>query len=231
MAPRLAERFAVYVFDLLGYGDSRGRGDADLSLRGHTERLVELLDQWGLEAPAVVGHDIGGAIVLRTHLLEKRDVRRIALVDAVALSPWITPTTRHMQAHLDVYRTMPLHVYEEIVTAHVRTAVSRSLDADTSAAYLRPWSGEDGRAAYLAKIAQFDEAETSELEPLLRSIDVPVLVLWGAEDAWLERSVGERLAGMIPRAEMRFVPRAGHFAMEDAPEAVAAALSEFLTEG
>jgi pimeloyl-ACP methyl ester carboxylesterase len=230
VAPKLAESFSVHVFDLLGYGDSPALDGADLSLTAHARRFVELLDALGLDVPAVVGHDIGGGIVLRTHLIERRPFRRIALVDAVALAPWITAPTRHMQKHLDVYRTMPVHIYEQIVTAHLRTAVAGALDDDRLAAYLRPWRGEDGQAAYLEKVAQFDEEETREFEPLLGSIDVPVLILWGEHDAWLDASLAKRLAEAIPGAPLELIPGAGHFAMEDAPEAVAQALAEFLAE-
>ena len=166
--------------------------------------------------------------MLRSHLVEKRPAGRIALVDAVALAPWVTATTRHMQAHLDVYRTMPVHIYEEIVKAHLRTAVAGELDDETLAAYLHPWRGEKGQAAYFAKIAQFDEEETRELEPLLPSIEVPVLVLWGERDAWLAPSLAQRLARLIPGAAATVVPGAGHFAMEDAPQAVVEALATFL---
>jgi hypothetical protein len=87
----------------------------------------------------VVGHDIGGAIVLRAHLLEGWPVSRIALIDAVTLNPWNTPTTIHMRSHLDTYRTMPSHIYEEVVKAHLRTAVHNGFDDEALAAYLAPW--------------------------------------------------------------------------------------------
>lgn len=229
VAPTLAERFSVYAFDLLGYGDSPAPPGADLSLSAHSRRLASLLDHWQLDAPAIVGHDIGGGIVLRTHLLEKRPFRRIALVDAVVLAPWITPTTRHVREHLDAYRTMPAHIHEQIVTAHLRTAVFRELDEETLAAYLRPWRGENGQAAYLEKVAQFDEEETRELEPLLPSVDVPVLILWGGRDAWLAPATADRLATLIRAADVQLIPEAGHFAMEDSPDEVAGALAEFLS--
>jgi len=44
----------------------------------HGEVLAELAGAWGLDAPALIGHDIGGAAVLRAHLLEGTAARRIA---------------------------------------------------------------------------------------------------------------------------------------------------------
>ncbi|CAN5422446.1 alpha/beta hydrolase [soil metagenome] len=226
VAPALAREFTVYLLDLPGYGDSPPPADGEISIATHALTLVDLLDHWGLEAPAAAGHDIGGAILLRAHLLHNRSLRRLALVDAVVLAPWITETTRHIQAHLDVYRTMPNHIFDRVAAAHLRTAVHHELDADTFAAYHGRWEGVEGQAAYLNKVARFDEEDTRELEPLLGTIGVPVLVLWGAEDAWLDPSLARRLGELIPRSDVRLIPGAGHFAMEDAPAEVTRSLLE-----
>jgi pimeloyl-ACP methyl ester carboxylesterase len=231
VVPALEGDHSVYVFDLLGYGDSPAGPSADISVAAQARLLVELLDRWGLEEPAVAGHDIGGAVVLRTHLLHRRRFRRIALVDAVILAPWITATTRHMQAHLAAYQTMPVHIYEQIVAAHLRTAAFGALDEEAFSAYLRPWRGERGRAAYFQKVAQFDEDHTAEFEPLLAGLGAPLLLLWGEQDAWLSPELGRRLLDRIPGAELTVIPGAGHLSMEDAPEAVAAALAKFFAAG
>jgi len=229
IAPALASRFSVYVFDLPGYGDSPAPPDAELSIARHARTLVELLERWELEAPAIAGHDIGGAIALRAHLLHRCAFRRIGLVDPVVFAPWITATTRHVQAHLDTYRTMPNHVFRMITETHLRTAVHGGMDEETLAAYQRPWAGESGQAAYLQKVAGFDEDDTTEFEPLLETIRVPVRIVWGAEDQWLSPALAARLRDAIPGADLVLVPAAGHFAMEDAPAAVTEALSGFFS--
>jgi pimeloyl-ACP methyl ester carboxylesterase len=40
--------------------------------------------------------------------------------------------------------------------------------------------------------------------------------VWGEEDGWLDPSQAKILAEKITNAEMRLVPNAGHFVMEDA---------------
>lgn len=227
VAPALARDFAVYVFDLPGYGDSPPPADGEVSIATHALALTELLDHWELEAPAAAGHDIGGAIVLRTHLLHERSLRRVALLDAVVLAPWITPTTRHIQAHLEMYRTMPSHIFDLITAGHLRTAVHRDLDENAFTAYHGRWRGVEGQAAYLQKVAQFDEDQTRELEPLLANIGVPVLIVWGADDAWLDPALAHRLGDLIPGAAVRLIAGAGHFAMEDAPAEVTRSLLDF----
>lgn len=45
----------------------------------------------------------------------------------------------------------------------------------------------------------------------LQSIGVPVDIWWGEADAFCAPGVGERMAGMIPNAQFRLEPQAGHF--------------------
>jgi pimeloyl-ACP methyl ester carboxylesterase len=231
VAPLLAADFTVYVFDLLGYGDSEKGDGLDLSIAAQGRLLTELLDLWGLDRPLIAGHDIGGAIVLRAHLIEGRAFERIALVDSVVFNSWLTPTTMHIRAHLDAYQTMPVHIYEQVVRAHLRTAVHRALDEETLGGYMEPWRGTAGQAAYFHKIAQFEEADTAELEPLLEKIAVPALIVWGEDDGWIAPSVAERLHRAIAGSRVSLIPGAGHFCMEDAPEAVAQALKGFFKSG
>lgn len=87
IAPELAKSYKVYVFDLLGYGDSSKREGQDVSPASQGKLLAHLLEHWQLENPMIVGHDFGGATTLRAHVLERCDFSRIALVDAVSVAP------------------------------------------------------------------------------------------------------------------------------------------------
>lgn len=223
----LARHFSVHVFDLLGYGDSAASREADISVAAQARLLSELLDYWQLEQPAAAGHDIGGAIVLRTHLIHGRQFRQIALLDAVVLTPWITSTTRHVQAHLTCYETMPGHILERIIETHLLTAFFRTPTNETLNAYLDRWKGDNGRAAYLQHVAQFDEDHTAEFEPRLNSVEVPVQIVWGQHDAWLSPTLVDRIRSALPGSQSIVVSDAGHFVMEDAPEKVASILSDF----
>lgn len=227
----LSDQCTVYAFDLLGYGYSEPKGQ-DVSIAAQTRLLTELIGLWELEGPAIAGHDIGGAIVLRSHLLDEVPLSRIALIDAVVLRPWITPTTRHMRAHLDVYRTMPTHIYERVAAAHIATAVHRSTDEATFERYFARWRGKDGQEAYLQKVAQFDEEYTAEFEPLLGSMQTPVRIIWGEQDTWLDPAFARRLHELLPNSDLKLISGAGHFAMEDAPEEVTRELRDFFaTDG
>jgi pimeloyl-ACP methyl ester carboxylesterase len=227
VANELAGRFTVHVSDLLGYGTSEKRDGQDVSIGAQTRILSELLDLWDLREPCIAGHDFGGAIALRLMLLEERSFRRMALCDAVAIAPWITPFSRHVQRHLEAFQTVPEHIHRQVIAAHLRTAIARDMTDVDLEPYLRPWLGPVGQAAYYRQVAQFDERYTREIEPRYGEIDAPTLVLWGERDGWLAPEFGRRLADAIPGARLTLIPEAGHFLPEDQPAAMVAALTAF----
>ncbi len=85
--PKLADRFAMYAIDLLRFGESERRDGLNVSVAAQASLLAKLVEFSGLEAPVVGGHDIGGGIVLRAHLLGGIEFSRISLIDAVVLRP------------------------------------------------------------------------------------------------------------------------------------------------
>jgi pimeloyl-ACP methyl ester carboxylesterase len=230
VAAALRAHFTVYVLDLLGYGSSEKSEGQDVSLAAQTRMLAELLDLWELREPCIAGHDFGGAITLRLMLLENRRFRRVALCDAVAIAPWITPFSRHVQRHLEAFQTVPEHIHRQMVAAHLRTAIAREMSDPELEPYLRPWLGPAGQAAYYRQVAQFDERYTREIEPRYGEITAPTLVLWGERDEWLDVEVGRTLADAIPGAGLTLIPDGGHFVPEDQPEAVAEALARFFAQ-
>ena len=232
VVPALVESHSVYVYDLLGYGESEKREGQDVSIPAQSRVLGELVEAWRLEEPAIAGHDIGGSIVLRAHLLEEVPFGGIAVLDAVVRAPWLSrpmSTTWHVREYPEAYRAMPDHLFEAFLSAYLGETNSR-LGEEAFEAYLAPWRGEEGRRAFVRQALQAEEQHTGELVPLLGSIEVPVRIVWGEEDGWLDPSQAPRLREEIPNSELWTIPGAGHFVMEDAPEEVARILTGFFSE-
>jgi pimeloyl-ACP methyl ester carboxylesterase len=229
ITPELAENRTVYVFDLLGYGASEKRKGQDVSLAAQAKLFSELLDHWGLEEPDVVGHDFGGAITLRTHLLEDRNFNVIALIDAVALSPWGSPFYRLVQEYVGVFRQIPAYMHRAMMAAYIRDATYRPMSDEELEPYIVPWLGPEGQDAFYRQISQNDQRYTDEIQPRYGDIKKPVLILWGEEDRWLSPEKGEQLRSAIPGSRLHTVPKAAHLVMEDAPTAVASALVDFFS--
>ena len=229
VARDLARSFTVHVFDLLGFGASDKRAGQDVSLAAHGQRLADLLDHWALDRPAVVAHDIGGAAALRAHLLHRRPLAALALVDVVALAPWGSPFYRLVREHAAVFEQLPAALHQGLLRAYVATAQTRPLDDDVESALVAPWLGCDGQSAFYRQIAQGDQRDTDAVEPLYGQVSAPTLVVWGEADPWIPVARGRELAQRIPGARLEVLPGSGHLVQEDAPEPLARLLADHLT--
>ncbi|HUF30679.1 MAG TPA: alpha/beta fold hydrolase, partial [Gemmatimonadaceae bacterium] len=60
VVPLVPPGHRVVVVDLLGFGRSDLPTGRDVSLGGHAQRVLQLLDQLRIERATIVGHDTGG---------------------------------------------------------------------------------------------------------------------------------------------------------------------------
>ena len=232
IVPALAERRSVYAYDLLGYGESEQGERQDVSIAAQARLLKELVEAWELEEPAIAGHDIGAGIVLRAQLLEGVRFSRVAVLDAVVSVPWLSEprsSTWHVCEHAGCYEAMPEHLFGAFFSVYLGEANS-DLGEEAIEAYLAPWRGEEGRKAFVRQALQFEERHTGDIEHLLGSVEIPVLVVWGENDGWLDPSQAPRLQEQIPDSELELIAGAGHFVMEDAPVEVSRILCAFFAE-
>jgi len=193
-------------------------------------RLVELIEHWGLERPAIVAFDFAPIFALRAHFFEGLDLGPLVLADAAVIPPFVTDFSRQARENIATFRQLPHHVAEGMIRAHISKTTLHSMSPDVLDAYMWQWSGEEGTAAYWRAVECYDEHMAQPLPERLDRLDTPTMVLWGARDAWLPPEMGEELAEAIPNARLHHVPNAGHFAQEDNPEGFAEAIETFLHE-
>ena len=212
----LSKAFTVYHYDLIGYGQS-DKSPGDISLGIQNQVLDHLISHWSLEHPAVIGHDFGGATVLRTHLINGREFEKIVLIDPVSISPWGSPFFQHVKTHETAFAGVPDYIHDAIVRAYINTAAFIPLDKETMDMTVLPWTGEDGKAAFYRQIAQASSEYTDEIQPLYPQIIKPVLILWGSEDTWIPLERGRLLHKMIPSSIFYEIADTGHLVIEEQP--------------
>jgi pimeloyl-ACP methyl ester carboxylesterase len=228
VAPTLAKAHRVHVYDLPGQGASERREGMDVSDAMQARTLAKLLRLWRLERPAVVFHDIGCTYGMSAYHFEGCRYDRVALVSAAMMNPCVTAATKHAQKYLEAYRTMPVELYEQIAAMRIRSTTFKPIRDEALNAYLDPWRGRHGQSMWFNRVSYLDEESFARLEAALGPMDVPVRIIWGAEDTWIRPDQARRLQGYITNAEVFVIPNGGHFLMEDAPEEVTRLLADFL---
>lgn len=228
IAPLLARHRSVYFYDMPGYGHSEMRDGQEVSLGRQNHVFAALLQHWGLSKPDVIAHDFGGATALRSHFLNGCDYRSLTLIDPVAIRPWGSPFVQHVRQHEAAFAGMPGYAHEALLPAYIRSSVHQPLPDARLLPYITPWLGETGQKAFYRQIAQMDLRFTDEVQDHYGALRCPVQVLWGEEDQWIPLERGRELADLLPNARLLPVPECGHLMQEDSPEAIIAAVMEFL---
>ncbi|WP_073386515.1 alpha/beta fold hydrolase [Jatrophihabitans endophyticus] len=228
-AAALADEFTVYLWDMPGYGASSKRADHDVDLSVQGAAFTALLEHCDLDRPHVVAHDYGGAVSLRTHLLDDVAYASLCLVDVVALRPWGSPFFTLVKDNANVFAQLPAAVHRGALEAYISGASHRGLRPEDLAMLTAPWCDDEGQAAFYRQIAQADERLTAELEPLLPGLTTPTHIIWGENDTWIPADRAHRLHEAIPTSTLALVAEAGHLIQLDQPVALATQLRHWLT--
>jgi len=223
----LADEFEVFYYDFPGYGQS-DKSDDDVSLGIQNEVLAALLDHWSIDQPIAIGHDFGGATVLRTHLLNKKAYEKLILIDPVAVSPWGSSFFKHVNKYEEAFAGVPDYIHEAIVEAYVKTAAYQPLSQDTLEGILKPWLTPAGKAAFYRQIAQADSKFTDEVQPLYPTIQMPTLILWGEQDEWIPLEKGQQLQKLIPNSTLKTIAESGHLVIEEEPAKLVQKIKAFV---
>ncbi|MGW6290937.1 alpha/beta fold hydrolase [Streptomyces sp. NPDC055107] len=225
IAPALARDHRVYLWDLLGFGQSEQRDGQDVGPAAQAKVFGRLLEHWGLEGPRVIAHDIGGAVALRALLLDGARYADLTLVDAVACGEWGTGLFRLLRENAHLFEQLPGYAHEALVESHLRRATHTGYREDVLSAHVDPWRGEGGRAAYYRQCRQAEQSATDDFQHLLGDVPVPTRIIWGREDRFLPPPFAERLHALIPHSELHWIEGAGHTVQEDAPAQLLALLT------
>ena len=227
---QLALNFEVVAPDLLGYGDSDKRLDADLSIAAQARYMVAAMESLGIHQAAVAGHDIGGGVAQLMAVDEPDRVARLILIDSVVDNNWpIADIARLKEPAWD----------QILVDRDLRPGFRKGLEEGTTRAGVvtdelvneiaRPFSDQNLRRAYLRAARALNNRDLTSRSRHLQDITAPSLILWGANDKFLEPRWAETLKRKLQDATVEIVDPGGHFLPLDRPDAVSNAILRFLT--
>ena len=98
--------------------------------------------------------------------------------------------------------------------------------------YLRFWARGPGLTGFksLVKICS-DPSNQDTLSIDYQGITCPTLVCWALHDAWMPKEAAIRIKEQVKGpVRLEFIERAGHYVLEDRPDAVATNMDDFITE-
>jgi pimeloyl-ACP methyl ester carboxylesterase len=196
--------------DLLAHGDTEIERDQDVSVTANANMLRQVLDVLQIDQVDLVGNDSGGGIAQIFAALDPERVRTLTLTNCDTHDNWppeafkpfvemtiaggLRDTLNAMLGDKAIYRSP-----DALGSAYERPENVSDEDIET---YLRPLVRSEQRTRDLQRfVAAFDHKHTVIIEPQLRKLRAPTLIVWGTDDIYFPVKWVYWLAEAIPGAK------------------------------
>ena len=196
--------------DLLAHGDTEIEPNQDVSVTANANMLREALDALGIDQVDLVGNDSGGGIAQIFAALNPNRVRSLTLTDCDTHDNWppeafkpfvemvaaggLSKMLNAMLADKSIYRSLGA-----LGPGYERPETATDEDIEI---YLRPHLRSEQRTRDLERfVGAFDHKHTLAIEPQLRRLKAPTLIVWGMDDVYFPVKWAHWLAEAIPGAK------------------------------
>ena len=223
VAAALDSRYRLILPDLRGHGDSE-IGEGPALMQKHAGDVARVLDAAGVGKAAFVGCSIGGYILFEFWRRFRERVTSLALCDTRPQSDTADGRANRLKAAAAVLEQGSEPFIESMTPKLLgRTTVALWPDlVEGARAMMRKMSAED------ISLVLRGMAERPDSVADLKSINVSTLIVIGEEDVLSTVADGELMRQNIAGSQLKVIPKAGHYAPWEQPEAVGTVLRQFL---
>lgn len=228
MADGLSDRLRVVAVDLPGHGLSLSLPNDCYSIEGGATRVVELMDDIGIEQFALVGYSMGGRMAL--HLAATYPARVTRLVLESATAGLKDEAARHDRIASDELKAKELEQLplERFVESWYRQPLFASLaDRPELLRQLMAKRGQNEPNELAKSLRRSGTGTMATLWDALKTIEIPTLCLAGELDPKYA-ALARQMAVAMPNCRAEIIPDAGHIVHLEQLETYIARLRAFL---
>ena len=212
----------IVVPDLLGFGRSDLGDGADLSIRGHADRTIGLLDTLGIAHGCLVGHHLGASIAATVAARAPGRVTHLALLHPLGGDVTLTSTFAVLRAFLPLVRLIPMSLLRGPIRSELTRWFGDPIRARVSVEqYLATWQEPAHWRQFLRQLAALNAADMVECTRLLSNLGIPVAIVASDDDPAVPRVALDRVREALPNATLDIVRGVRHFSPEESPERIA----------
>ena len=237
LLPLLSPRRAV-AFDWLGYGRSERSELGGFSLQEHVSELEAVLDELDIDRAVLVGHDASGPDAVAFAVAHPQRITHLVLLNTIfGRSPSLRlPEMIRLLADPTLVQLADAMINDEaqrlgllqftadhwgidaldpqgIAVQSVLPQFFGSVDQPDALAAIRAWTAD--------LFDSLNEQDKLVDSGALRDRDVPVSIIFGKSDRYLNPCLAREIAGLFTERSLHVVPGASHWPQHDQPQVLA----------
>ncbi|MCU0326607.1 MAG: alpha/beta hydrolase [Spirosomaceae bacterium] len=225
----------VITMDLPAYGLTGPNPAKDYSMPFYIQFIDKFLSKLAIKKMVIGGNSLGGSIAWNYTLAYPAKVEKLILVDAGGY-----PTKPKSVPIIFRLARMPIvnNIFKVILPRSAVESSVKNVYVDDSKVtdelvdrYFELSLREGNRQAFLDRMMVFtpkpDEKSISKFAQI-KNIQIPTLILWGAEDGLIPTDVAQKFHEDLPKDTLVIFPNLGHTPMEEDPTTTVNEVKKFL---
>ncbi len=214
LTTNLSQKFKIYLVDVVGFGKS-DLPEEPLTTNDFGEFLCEFIKKLEIKNPILIGHSNGGRIIINAVGRGLVKPKKIVLIDSAGLKP---KRTFGYYLKIGFFKTGKMFL---------------NLLPNTKAVeeFRKKLRGKVGSSDYQASATVLKDTMkiilNEDQRPMLKNINVPTLLIWGAQDTATPISDAKEIEKTIPNCGLVEYPYGTHFSYLENIENCKAVLDEF----
>jgi haloalkane dehalogenase len=231
----LQDRYRCIVPDHLGCGFSDKPQGYPYRVHNHLDNLERLLEHLAIERCVLVVHDWGGAIGMGWAGRHAQRVAGVVVLNTAAFRAQRMPL-RIAICRWPFVGELLVRGLNGFAGAAILMAVSKRMQPDVARGFLAPYDSWRNRIAIHRFVQDIPMHPNHPSWPTLVAIEeglgnlaeVPMMLCWGGADFCFNDWFYSEWRRRFPQAESHYFQHAGHYVLEDAFEAIAPLVDQFL---
>lgn len=225
--------YRVITLDLPGHGLTRAPAGYQASMENYRDLVAAFAESQHLDSFALAGNSMGGHVAWEYALAHPEQVNALILVDAAGWEPATANETEPM-----IFKLLRNPVLGPVLRDLDNTTLTRqglqaafadpALADDAMVTRYTEMSRAPGHREILVDLASGRAGRHFATAERLAALHMPVFILWGAEDHLIPASDAQRFHDAIPGSQVLVMEHVGHLPQEEAADASAMAVHEFL---
>jgi 2-hydroxy-6-oxonona-2,4-dienedioate hydrolase len=215
----------VIAFDLPGHGFAQKGADFDYSVPGYADFISKLLDAFNLDRVALIGASLGGQAATFVAAKTPNRIESLTLVGSTGLA------TLGAEARLQISGLL-IDMSREAIRARMQRGL-RNLALITDEFVEEDFriNNSPGADASFRALGTYFANKIDDHTILDRLLEldsrIPLLLIWGTEDAAVPLSIAENAVARLKRAQFVKMTGAAHNPYMDKPDEFSRAVLEF----